>query len=826
MSKRNGFQRLMGVILLGMLLALSTGTAIGATNSGVHINEVLFNPGTGVHQWVELKNSGATPVNIGGYRVSNEAGAWYTIPTALPAVPVGAFVVVVFDGAGSGDDYDFSDNVATLHTGAGVVDILGRTTGQCALYVAGGEAQVFLPAVLNAYNSFNPPVPAPPSAFPEPAIVSFVAWGAAPADRAANASKAGLWTPEWYKSLARGLGLPGEPAIPNQSIGILPGSQTAYPDDWTLYNEVTKGGENPVPGISFYYPLSGATMEDKAFSIGWSPVRGATYHFQMATNSTFTSLVVNNPTLPVAVYIPSTPLGIQAPGTYYWRVKVLLAGRESPWSNGSKVISETLPALVSTEGLLGAPSQKKYILPRIAWQLQHKDTPMLCLEGCLLTETAAEGAWDKPHTTRGTHGDKYCVPASMSMLLSYYGGKVSQDRLMYNMGKGAAPEGELRHNKTPPSWQSIYDALIWSLGIAGPIAWQQGKPTFAQIKNWVDANQPSITVFENPGGGSSHARVMDGYFEAGTHQKIHILDPWTRDTGAGKDFGWVNYADDNIISYWVGPAGAAGAPNVQSDEPSIWETRGVTGKDSDGDGIIDFDETKRFKTDPNLKDTDGDRVPDKEEIRSYVFNDTGAFSRRDADKDGDTKRKELDPDNDNADNRGLDDGCEDTNFNGIYEPLLGETDPFNPLDDKSLLITLTWPAPGTDVDLHLVNPSGGVCYYSNQNPDWGVTDIKCDDPVLDVDCIDQCTVEHITLNKLENGAYTVKVHYYSDHNLGPTSPSVTVWLQGASYSFGPQTLADGDTWDVCTINWPSKTVGSGGAVTPLSNSQRLRRPKK
>ena len=63
---------------------------------------------------------------------------------------------------------------------------------------------------------------------------------------------------------------------------------TGYPDDWALYpaSEVTQGSENPVPGISFYYPLSGATMEDIAFSISWSPVRNATgYQFQMATNS-------------------------------------------------------------------------------------------------------------------------------------------------------------------------------------------------------------------------------------------------------------------------------------------------------------------------------------------------------------------------------------------------------------------------------------------------------------------------------------------------------------------------------------------------------------
>ena len=427
----------MGVILLGILLALSTETAIGATSSGIRINEVMLNPGVGAHQWVELKNSGATAINIGGYRVTNEAGAWYTIPTILPAVPSGAFVVVVFDGAGSGgDDYDFSDNVATLHTGAGVVDILGRTTGQCALYVAGGEAQVFLPAVLNAYSSYNPPVPAPPTDFPEPAILSFIAWGAAPGDHAANASKASLWSPRWFTSLARGLGAGFPSTTPNETIGLLPGSQTGYPDDWALYlaGEVTKGSENPVPGISFYYPLNGATIDGETFSIIWAPVPKAIgYQFQMDNNSNFSSPEVNL-TLTNAAY---TPISAVASGTYYWRVMVLFAGgKQSLWSNGFRIISEIIPTSLN-DGPLGLPNTKTYVLPRIAWQLQHKDTNMLCLDECALT--GAE-AWDSPHTVRGTHGNNYCVRASISMMASYYGGKLSQDYISYELFKNDASQ--------------------------------------------------------------------------------------------------------------------------------------------------------------------------------------------------------------------------------------------------------------------------------------------------------------------------------------------------------------------------------------------------
>ena len=66
---------------------------------------------------------------------------------------------------------------------------------------------------------------------------------------------------------------------------------------------------------------------------------------------------------------------------------------------------------------------------------------------------------------------------------------------------------------------------------------------------------------------------------------------------------------ETIEGIWVGPVSA---PNAREDEKSIW-------KDSDNDGIMDFDEKKRFFTNPNDKDTDHDGVDDKSEIRQYIF---------------------------------------------------------------------------------------------------------------------------------------------------------------------------------------------------------------
>ncbi|MGW8303849.1 MAG: hypothetical protein ACWGNO_17350, partial [Desulfobacterales bacterium] len=65
--------------------------------------------------------------------------------------------------------------------------------------------------------------------------------------------------------------------------------------------------------------------------------------------------------------------------------------------------------------------------------------------------------------------------------------------------------------------------------------------------------------------------------------------------------------------------------------------------DSDNDGIMDFDELKRFGTDPQKKDTDGDGKEDKDEIRGYIFNSANIYDYGDPDGNSNGVRKELDP---------------------------------------------------------------------------------------------------------------------------------------------------------------------------------------
>ena len=107
--------------------------------------------------------------------------------------------------------------------------------------------------------------------------------------------------------------------------------------------------------------------------------------------------------------------------------------------------------------------------------------------------------------------------------------------------------------------------------------------------------------------------------------------------------------------------------------------------DSDNDGLLDGNEAGNpWPTQPNKKDSDNDGVVDGVELgltapevsaKDPDATDLAVFSG-DADPGSTTEVGEEDSDGD-----GLLDGEEDSNGNGAWEPLLGETDPNNPDTD-------------------------------------------------------------------------------------------------------------------------------------------------
>ncbi len=671
-SSQNGVDKTVSASSSKVQNVDSRNNVISSEEAKILINEVMFNHSEGSCEWVELKNIGPGALDISGYSLTDEDDNWYEIPDGLPPVPEGAFVVIVFDGVGSGsDDFDFSDNAAYLHSQTGLIDIFEDEGDQVSIYET--PNQVYLPIIMGGSSKQASSITLQSrvaSPFTDD-VVAFVAWGVPPLDDAYNAETKGLWTSSWFVSLSIGLGVENLINDEDFSIGLLPNSQQAFLNDWELYQPsiVTIGFENQSPIISWFYPADGALVDSDTLSVSWNAIdQASNYHFQLDDSDDFSTPVVDV-NLSEPSYISTVPL---ADGVYYWRVQVTVVDVTSNWSPIHSIETLSLSTLISSGNNHSEVVQTEVLLP-ISWQLQHKDTNMLCLDGD--SETGSN-AWDSEHGSRGEHGNMYCARATMAMMASYYESDLSQDRISFEIFKAGGPEGDLGHN-IGVSAEQIDQIVNWSLGLTVPR--QTGKPTFDEIKAWIGNNQPIYSVI--PG----HARLINGYKEINlgllSLKFIHLLDPWDREK-------WVSYSSDDIIMYWVGPSGPLGAPDkfMEGD----FDADGVidTIDDYDGDGIVDFDELFRFNTEPLNPDSDGDGVHDKQDIREYVFDNLGNFHHRRADYDLDGLRKELDPDNDRPDwLSGSLDGCEDFNKNGKFEPELGETNNFNPLKERDCSVT-------------------------------------------------------------------------------------------------------------------------------------------
>lgn len=832
MAKRPDFRSTFSVLLgIGLTLVATNSplSAITASDQAhvtaavdVQINEVCFKPSQGNYEWVELKNPGANAANVRGFRLTDEDNNFYRIPDALPEVPPSAFIVVIFDGLGSAnDDYNFSDNVATLHSQAGLVNIFEDNADQVALYRLNDFIGViYLPIIVRDFSPFNPVVPGPPAEPTPPALISFMAWGANPLADATTAVRAGAWGEGIYVGTDA---IPGaDSLLPDGSLGIYANQATDAVTNWIIYrpSETSQGVENRLPAPFFRNPVPGTTTTDHQITFGWFVAPNATgYRLEVDNDPAFSSpeVAVN---VPDAQYQPPTPL---SDGTFYYRAKALgaLESTFSPVFSVTLVATSTLIAEASHVSPATSPGsvQAVQVLLGVTPALQHKDTMMLDLDGD--TETG-QARWDSAHETDGdatagngtpvranNHDNLYCTRASISMIVAYHGGKLSQDRIAFYAYGGGAPEGDLGNGiglwpngDIRPGTTRGRQTFDWAMN-GNAVTSSRGKPTFDQIKGFIDANRPMLVVEDNVT--YLHSVVLDGYLDLPFFKFVHRIDPMTA-TGS-----WVLHSSWKIDEYHVPPASVTPRSDENADGDSIPDTI----DDSENDGVSDFDERNRFNLNPINADTDGDRVNDKLDIREYVFDANGNYSLRGADADSDGQRKELDRDNDYANNTGSDDGCEDTNFDGKYQAATGETDNFNAADDIRLHIRLDWPLRGSDVDLHLIRPGGAIfssddTYFSNPGPDWGTPGNRCDDPRLDVDCITSCTVENIRLGKLENGTYQVKLHYYSDHGQGPTSPRVTLWYRGTQYNFGPRSISNDQVWDVATVS-------ADGTVTPQNS---------
>jgi len=637
--------------------------AINATGlpASVVINEILFLPGMAGaeipgydHPWVELLNNDHLPVNVEGWTLTNRSGI---VLAVLPdwEIPGGCYLTIHF-GTGT-DDSDFSDGVGHFWIEKPFDGVFDPADGECAVYAG-------LPGVET--------------------IVDFVAWSARGTHTSGialeHAIDAGIWT--------LGDFLDTSELLPADTIGrIFNGYDTDRAMDWWVlpWTEFVRPGitqpENPLQ----YFPEKNIVTTDTTPTFDWADVPWVdSYRLQVDNDPDFGSPILDISGLTDSAYTPADPLPSDI---YFFRIAGLVGDEETRWSAAWLFMVDAGDLeIISIEEPESCP---------FFWQ--RKDTNLLCLYdmryeffGPVCTRPGcAEGGparWDGPHPERQPwlpHNRWYCCRAAIAMVNARYGGNLSQDRISYHTCHNdlPGPEGDLGHDRGYTAHE-VRDTLSWALNGA-PID-HRHKPSgfgFDELSQWIKDLDCFVAAI--PG----HCLVLEGYavLSMGTKliQIVYIKDPWSG-PNIRKIFAWQHIGRPqpgglhrDIIHVFLQPrTGVTGRVQERS-----------VSQDSDGDGVMDFDEINRFHTDPNNPDTDGDDVPDKEEIFGYTFYDTYCGGNNDPlnfpDIDNDNLRAELDCDTDNG---GTSDGGEDIDGDGILCEH-GELDPFVPADDQIWIMT-------------------------------------------------------------------------------------------------------------------------------------------
>ena len=441
-------------------------------------------------------------------------------------------------------------------------------------------------------------------------------------------------------------------------------------------------------------PVDGAIVTAATVSLTWYTVPGAArYRMQLAADSSFGSPLVDQTADAPPIATPAL-----APGSYVWRVQAIAAdgatARYSPPSaltvraargpaagRGRSVLDWLLPAVHAQ------PPQQPNIDNALPTVLdvplieQHKDTAMLLLE----TRREAAGtfwhAWDMDHgdlETWDRADNMNCAPATVAMLSQTYGGRLSQDRINYEIFNELepGPQGDLGWGPRGYNRDRLSKAMAFAFGVPPridpPIDDESLREGLWRAR--IDSGMPGIACKNR------HCVAVVGV--GGSPTLLVLNDPGL----TGTYLAPLSFLRDATVFVMARPPSPPDDPSAPSAHPMLVRPRSdepEVSDDFDHDGVVDFDEIHRFRTNPKLNDTDQDELPDKEEIRASVHDPRHGFAYggRGRDFDSDGKMMELD---DDADDGGCLDGWEDGNKNGKFEQGPSETDNFEKDDDPCI----------------------------------------------------------------------------------------------------------------------------------------------
>ena len=383
-----------------------------------------------------------------------------------------------------------------------------------------------------------------------------------------------------------------------------------------------------------------------------------------------------------------------------------------------------------------------------------------------------EGFWNGEESWR-------CWIVATSILNHFNGGNITQDEIkFYKFGRKDPILGAFPQGIDGGGYDSdIDDVMSWALQISkSKLHYSKGRPSEAAIIQMLSVGRPVVI------GQDHHIMVIDAVMKDSVTEKFAFRFLNIDNNGTSK---WKVYSNEKLVKkVWFPELTLSPKMSdlyIDLNGNKIME-RGVDYiYDTDGDGILDFDEDNRFHSLKNSDDSDGDEIKDKIEIMSYTLYEPyevgGVAKETVADIDGDKKRAEMDDDSDNG---GRKDGLEDLNKNGIKE--VGETNPYIAFDDYNSS-----------------NPMvpGEYALYASSN-------LRVNDGVKCYDGAGFCNVGVASINSVETfplivGARASVGNVYSRRNVLFRSYSHiygNVYLENGSYidnvSFQNGTIIDGD----------------------------------
>ena len=347
--------------------------------------------------------------------------------------------------------------------------------------------------------------------------------------------------------------------------------------------------------------------------------------------------------------------------------------------SGERTIDASSPNFViDRESIIVSESVADQILPAYAGKTipvpvlaARKDTKLLCLDGCHRIGDELHASWNASRefaNNLSDHDIGYCAFTQIAMINRYFGGNVSRDEIASIAKRRATPEEELGHGWAGANFQEAAIAYRDVLNGAAGSEELTSRPSNSRVKECIDSGR-LICWNVKWTGNTGHAMVVAGYRYKDGKFEMQFLN-----------------TDNNGLVEWLenGPTyGTFFSGFVVPQSCQARNANPLVDRDSDGDGVSDYDEIKRwdgkFDLDENNPDTDGDGLPDGKDIEGWLFrgqNTAVGQGKFDDDKDG--LRGEVDPDSDNG---GVRDGDEDFNFNANKDK--DETDPYDPLQPNA-----------------------------------------------------------------------------------------------------------------------------------------------